>query len=71
MHCPALLAVPLALLLLPVAAAAPNQSAALNELVAPAPCSSVHLTSPNLWPLQRGFFYALHVRVSIGRCVSG
>ncbi len=31
------------------AVAAPNKSASLNELLAPALCSCVHLTSPNLW----------------------
>ncbi len=31
-------------------------AASLNELVAPALCSCVHLTSPNLWLLQHRFF---------------
>ncbi len=48
------------------AVAAPNQSASLTELVAPALCSNVHLTSPNPWLLQRGFFCTQNVRVSGG-----
>ncbi len=53
----------------PPAVAAPNKSASLNELVAPALCSDVHLTSPNLWLPQRHFFSALNVRVSLGQFV--
>ncbi len=37
--------------------AAPNKSAALNELLAPALCSYIHITSPNLCLLQCGFFF--------------